>query len=325
MNDSTATAMDIPTYDDVIVAHERIKPYIHKTPILTSRFLDELTGAKIFFKCENLQKAAAFKVRGACNAVFGLSDEKTKIGVATHSSGNHALSLSYAAGQRGIPVTVVMPKTAPQAKKDAVIGYGGTIIECEPSTSSREAVFNDVVAASGADFVHPYNDPRVIAGQATCSKELVAQVNDLDSVVAPIGGGGMISGTCLTLSTIAPKVKIYAAEPLNADDAARSFKAGYIIADDAPNTVADGLKVPLKNLTWHFVRNHVTDILTATEDEIVAAMKLIWLRMKIVVEPSSAVALAIILKNPDVFKGQRIGVILTGGNVDLDKLPWMKQ
>ena len=325
MNDSTATAMDIPTYDDVIVAHERIKPYIHKTPILTSRFLDELTGAKIFFKCENLQKAAAFKVRGACNAVFGLNDEKAKIGVATHSSGNHALSLSYAAGQRGIPVTVVMPKTAPQAKKDAVIGYGGTIIECEPSTSSREAVFNDVVAASGADFVHPYNDPRVIAGQATCSKELVAQVNDLDSVVAPIGGGGMISGTCLTLSTIAPKVKIYAAEPLNADDAARSFKAGYIIADDAPNTVADGLKVPLKNLTWHFVRNHVTDILTATEDEIVAAMKLIWLRMKIVVEPSSAVALAIILKNPDVFKGQRIGVILTGGNVDLDKLPWMKQ
>lgn len=325
MNDSTATAMDIPTYDDVIVAHERIKPYIHKTPILTSRFLDELTGAKIFFKCENLQKAAAFKVRGACNAVFGLSDEKAKIGVATHSSGNHALSLSYAAGQRGIPVTVVMPKTAPQAKKDAVIGYGGTIIECEPSTSSREAVFNDVVAASGADFVHPYNDPRVIAGQATCSKELVAQVNDLDSVVAPIGGGGMISGTCLALSTIAPKVKIYAAEPLNADDAARSFKAGHIIADDAPNTVADGLKVPLKNLTWHFVRNHVTDILTATEDEIVAAMKLIWLRMKIVVEPSSAVALAIILKNPDVFKGQRIGVILTGGNVDLDKLPWMKQ
>jgi len=325
MNNPTSEIMYIPTYDDVLEAHERIKPYIHETPILTSRFINNLTGTELFFKCENLQKAAAFKVRGACNAVFGLSDDKAKIGVATHSSGNHALSLSYAAGQRGIPATVVMPSTAPQAKKDAVIGYGGVIVECEPSTTSREAVFADVVAESGADFVHPYNDPRVIAGQATCSKELVNQVNDLDAVVAPIGGGGMISGTCLTLSSIAPNIKIYAAEPLNADDAARSFKAGHIIADDAPNTVADGLKVPLKDLTWHFVKNHVTDILTATEDEIVAAMKLIWLRMKIIVEPSSAVTLAIILKNPDVFKGKRIGVILTGGNVDLDKLPWMNK
>lgn len=317
--------MYIPSYDDVLVAHERIKPYIHETPVLTSCFLNELTGAQLFFKCENLQKAAVFKVRGACNAVFGLSDEKAAIGVATHSSGNHALSLSYAAGRRGIPVTVVMPKTAPQAKKDAVIGYGGIIVECEPSTSSREAVFADVVAGTGADFVHPYNDPRVIAGQATCSKELFSQVKNLDTVVAPIGGGGMISGTCLTLSNIAPHIKIYAAEPLNADDAARSFKAGYIIADDAPNTVADGLKVPLKDLTWHFVQHYVTDILTATEDEIIAAMKLIWARMKIVVEPSSAVTLAIILKNPQVFRGKRIGVILTGGNVDLDKLPWMKK
>lgn len=317
--------MRIPSYDDVLIAHERIKPYIHETPVLTSRFLNDLTGAELFFKCENLQKAAAFKVRGACNAVFGLSDKEAKLGVATHSSGNHALSLSYAAGQRGIPVTVVMPKTAPQAKKDAVIGYGGSIVECEPSTSSREAVFAEVVAKSGADFVHPYNDPRVIAGQATCSKELLGQVENLDAVVAPIGGGGMISGTCLTLSTLAPNIKIYAAEPLNADDAARSFKAGYIIADDAPNTVADGLKVPLKDLTWHFVSNFVSDIFTATEAEIVAAMKLTWLRMKIVIEPSSAVALAVILKNPDVFKGQRIGIIFTGGNVDLDKLPWMNK
>lgn len=317
--------MIIPNYEDVQIAHERIKPYIHKTPVLTSRFLNELTGASLFFKCENLQKAAAFKVRGACNAVFGLTDEEAAVGVATHSSGNHALSLSYAAGQRGIPVTVVMPRTAPQAKKDAVIGYGGVIVECEPSTSSREAVFADVVAHTGADFVHPYNDPRVIAGQATCSKELVDQVDNLDIVVAPIGGGGMISGTCLTLSNIAPNIKIYAAEPVNADDAARSFKAGHIIADDAPNTVADGLKVPLKDLTWHFVKNHVTDILTASEEEIVAAMKLIWLRMKIIVEPSSAVALAIILKNPTIFKDKRIGVILTGGNVDLDKLPWMNK
>lgn len=317
--------MYIPTYDDVLEAHERIKPYIHKTPVLTSRFLNELTGAELFFKCENLQKAGAFKVRGACNAVFGLSEEKVKMGVATHSSGNHALCLSYAAGRRGIPVTVVMPHTAPQAKKDAVIGYGGKIVECEPSTTSREAVFAEVIAKSAADFVHPYNDPRVIAGQATCSKELASQVKDLDVVVAPIGGGGMISGTCLTLSTIAPNIKIYAAEPLNADDAARSFKAGHIIADDAPDTIADGLKVPLKDLTWHFVQNHVTDILTATEQEIIDAMKLIWIHMKIVVEASCAVTLAIILKNPDVFKGKRVGVIITGGNVDLDKLPWLNK
>lgn len=323
MSSSNEHKMTIPTYDDVLAAHERIKPYIHETPILTSRFLNELSGAELFFKCENFQKAGAFKVRGACNAVFGLDDETAAIGVATHSSGNHALSLSYAAGQRGIPVTVVMPHTAPQAKKDAVIGYGGTIVECEPSTTSREAVFAEVVAKSGADFIHPYNDPRVIAGQATCSKELLSQVPNLDAVIAPIGGGGMISGTCLTVSNIAPDVKIYAAEPLNADDAARSFRAGYIIADDAPQTIADGLKVPLKDLTWHFVSNHVTDIFTATEDEIIEAMKLTWKRMKIVIEPSCAVPLAVILKNPEVFKGMRVGVIITGGNVDLDTLPWL--
>ena len=290
---------------------------------MTSQFLDAKTGAELFFKCENFQKAGAFKVRGASNAVFGLDDAIAEKGVATHSSGNHALSLSYAAGRRGIPCTVVMPKTAPQAKKDAVIGYGGTIVECEPSTTSREAVFAEVVAKTGADFVHPYNDPRVIAGQATCSLELIDQVKDLDCVVAPIGGGGMISGTCLTLSHLAPSIEIYAAEPEQADDAYRSFKAGHIIADDAPVTVADGLKVPLKDLTWHFVSNHVTDILTASEQEIIDAMKLTWQRMKMVIEPSCAVPLAVILKNPDLFCGKKVGVIITGGNVDLDKLPWI--
>ncbi|MCC1481960.1 beta-hydroxyaspartate dehydratase BhcB [Roseibaca sp. Y0-43] len=313
----------LPTFDDVIAAHERIKPYIHRTPILTSEFMNKLTGAELFFKCENFQKAGAFKVRGASNAVFGLSDEEAKRGVATHSSGNHALSLSYAAGRRGIPCNVVMPRTAPQAKKDAVIGYGGTITECEPSTTSREAVFAEVQERTGADFVHPYNDPRVIAGQATCSRELMEQVEGLDAVIAPIGGGGMVSGCCLTLSNIAPHVEIYAAEPEQADDAYRSFKAGHIIADDAPNTIADGLKVPLKENTWHFVSHHVTDILTATEQEIIDAMRLTWARMKIVMEPSCAVPLATILKNPEVFRGKRVGVIITGGNVDLDKLPWM--
>ena len=316
--------LTVPTFDDVLAAHERIAPYIHRTPVLTSSYLNDLTGAELFFKCENFQKAGAFKVRGACNAVFGLSDEMAAKGVATHSSGNHALSLSYAAGQRGIPCHVVMPRTAPQAKKDAVRGYGGQITECEPSTSSREAVFAEVEARTGAEFVHPYNDPRVIAGQGTCSRELLEQVDGLEAVVAPIGGGGMISGTCLTLSTIAPGVEVFAAEPLNADDAARSFRAGHIIADDAPETVADGLKVPLKDLTWHFVSGHVKDVLTATEDQIVDAMKLIWKRMKIVMEPSSAVPLACILANRERFRGRRIGVIVTGGNVDLDRLPWMK-
>lgn len=314
--------MYIPTLADMTAAEERIRPYIHRTPVLTSSFINSLAGAELFFKCENFQKAGAFKARGASNAVFGLSDEQAATGVATHSSGNHGTCLSYAAGRRGIPCTVVMPRTAPQAKKDAVRGYGGKVVECEPSTSSREAVFAEVVAETGAEFVHPYNDPRVIAGQATCSKELIEQVDGLDVVIAPIGGGGMVSGTCLTLSNLAPRIKIYAAEPEQADDAYRSFKAGHIIADDAPNTVADGLKVPLKELTWHFVRNHVTDILTASEEDIVDAMKLIWKRMKIVMEPSSAVPLATILKNTHVFAGKRVGIIITGGNVDLDKLPW---
>lgn len=317
--------MYIPTFDDVLAAHRRIEPHIHRTPVLTSRMLNELAGAELFFKCENLQRAGAFKARGASNAVFSLSDAQAARGVATHSSGNHGTCLSFAAGRRGIPCTVVMPRTAPQAKKDAVRGYGGRVVECEPSTSSREAVFAEVVKESGAEFVHPYNDHRVIAGQATCSRELIEQVEGLTAVIAPIGGGGMVSGTCLTLSNLAPGIAIYAAEPEQADDAYRSFKAGHIIADDAPETIADGLKVPLKELTWHFVRNHVTDILTASEQEIVDAMKLIWKRLKIVTEPSSVVPLATILKNKHIFAGQRVGIIITGGNVDLDKLPWQRR
>ncbi len=316
--------MYIPTFADMLVAHERIKPHIARTPIRRSAYLDDLTGAELFFKCENFQEAGAFKVRGASNAVFGLTEEQAKKGVATHSSGNHALSLSYAAGRRGIPCNVVMPHTAPQAKKDAVRRYGGTITECEPSTTSREETFAKVQAATGAEFVHPYNDPRVIAGQGTCSKEMLEQTGGVDLVVAPIGGGGMISGTCLTLSNMAPETKVIAAEPEQADDAYRSFKAGHIIADDAPETVADGLKVPLKELTWHFVSTHVSDIFTASEQEIIDAMKITWKYLRVVMEPSSAVPLATILKNPDTFKGKRVGIIITGGNVDLDALPWIK-
>ncbi|MGH1484832.1 MAG: beta-hydroxyaspartate dehydratase BhcB [Cellvibrionaceae bacterium] len=313
----------IPTFDDVKAAHQRIKPYIHRTPVLTSTYFNKLIGAELFFKCENFQKAGAFKVRGASNAVFGLSEAQAEKGVATHSSGNHALSLSYAAGRRGIKATVVMPRTAPEAKKQAVRGYGGEVIECEPSTAAREAALEALVAKTGADFVHPYNDHRVIAGQATCSLELMDEVGPLDALVAPIGGGGMISGTCLTLSNISPVTKIYAAEPKNADDAYRSFKAGHIIEDDAPQTIADGLKVSLRPRTWHFVSNYVNDILLASEEEIVDAMYLTWQRMKIIIEPSCAVPLATIIKNKSLFKGKRVGVVLTGGNVDLKKLPWI--
>ncbi len=315
--------MYIPTYDDMLDAHKRIEPHICRTPIRTSDYLNELIGAELFFKCENFQEPGAFKVRGATNAVFGLSDELAAKGVATHSSGNHASCLSYAAMRRGIPCNVVMPRTAPQAKKETVRRYGGQITECEPSTSSREETFAMVQAETGGDFVHPYNDHRVIAGQGTCAKEFVEQTDGLDAVVAPIGGGGMISGTCLTLSTLAPETQVIAAEPEQADDAFRSFKAGHIIADDAPKSIADGLLVPLKERTWHFVSSHVSEIYTASDQEIVDAMKLAWKHLRIVMEPSSAVPLATVLKNPDAFKAKRVGLIVTGGNVDLDKLPWM--
>jgi threonine dehydratase len=314
--------MYIPTYDDMLAAHARIAPHIRRTPVRTSDYLNELTGAQLFFKCENFQEPGAFKVRGASNAVFGLTEEQAKKGVATHSSGNHASCLSYAAMRRGIPCNVVMPRTAPQAKKDTVRRYGGVITECEPSTTSREATFAQVQAATGGDFVHPYNDPRVIAGQATCAREFMEQTDGLDMVVAPIGGGGMISGTCLTLATLAPETRVIAAEPEQADDAYRSFKAGYIIADDAPKTIADGLLVPLKDLTWHFVSNHVSEIYTASEQEIIDAMKLSWKHLRMVIEASCAVPLATIIKNADAFRGKRVGVIITGGNVDLDLLPW---
>jgi threonine dehydratase len=315
--------MQIPTYDDALAAHERIHAYVHRTPILTSRFMDELTGAHLFFKCENFQKAGAFKARGASNAVFGLDDEKARLGVATHSSGNHGQALAYAAQRRGVPATIVMPRTAPEAKKAAVRNYGGKIVECAPSTSARETTLAEIVAQSGAEVVHPYNDARVIAGQATCSKEIIEDVGELDAIVPPIGGGGMTSGCCLTIAAISPKTKIYPAEPKQADDAYRSLKAGHIIADDAPQTIADGLKVPLKELTWRFVSTRVEDILLASEDEIVEAMRLIWQRMKIVVEPSSAVPLAAVVKHKALFKGKRVGLIVSGGNVDLEKLPWM--
>ena len=313
--------MDIPTFDDVLAAQQRIAAYIHHTPVMTSSYLDGLCGAELFFKCENLQKVGAFKARGACNAVFGLDDATAARGVATHSSGNHAGALSYAAARRGIDATVVMPYTAPEAKKAAVRGYGGRILECEPTQAAREALLAQVIEDTGADLVHPYDDARVIAGQGTCALELQRQIGEFDCLVVPVGGGGLVSGSCLALAGVAPQTRIIAAEPEAADDARRSFLAGEIQLRDGQKSVADGLNTNLKPSTWHFISRHVEDILLASEQEILDAMYLTWQRMKIIIEPSSAVPLAVILKNRERFRGQRVGVIITGGNVDLHSCP----
>jgi len=316
-------AASLPGIDDVQQARERIRAYVHHTSVITSGQLDTISGARLFFKCENFQKVGAFKVRGACNAVFSLNKRTATNGVTTHSSGNHGLALSYAAKCRGINCTVVMPSTAPDVKKAAVTQYNGSIVECAPSTAAREAAADLVISHTGAELVHPYNDLRVIAGQATCAVELLEDVNDLDAIVAPIGGGGLISGTCIARNALAPNTAVYAAEPEQADDAYRSFKSGKLVTEDAPNTIADGLKMPLRDKTWYFVSNYVNDIFIVSEQDIMNAMMLIWQRLKVVVEASCAVPLAVILKNPEKFKGQRVGVILTGGNVDLHKLPWL--
>lgn len=312
----------LPTFEEVQSAHVRIRPHIHRTPVFTSEYFNSLSGAQLFFKCENLQKTGSFKARGAANAVFALSDEHAARGVATHSSGNHGQALCYAARRRGISATVVMPRTAPEAKKAAVRAYGGTIVECAPSVSAREAVLAEILARTGANLVHPFNDARVIAGQGTCALELIEDCGPLDAVIAPISGGGLISGTCLTFGALAPHGSVYGVEPANADDAKRSLEAGHIINMDAPDTIADGLKASLKELTWHFISRQVTEIITVTEKEIIEAMRNIWERMKMIIEPSSAVAVAAVIKNRDVFAGARVGVILSGGNVDLDRLPW---
>ena len=313
--------MRLPDFDDVTAAAARIAPHVHRTPVLTSAHLDSPGGVALFFKCENLQKVGAFKARGACNAVFGLDDRTAARGVATHSSGNHGAALAYAASRRGLPATIVIPRNAPATKLAAVRGYGGEIVECEPTQAAREARLAEIVAAGGAEIVHPYNDARVIAGQATCALELLDEVPDLDAIVTPVGGGGLISGTCLSAAGRAPGARVIGAEPAGADDAWRSREAGRMLPASNPQTVADGLRSSLGELTWHFVSRQVDDILLATEDEILAAMYLTWQRMKIIIEPSSAVALAVLLKHRERFAGQRVGVIVTGGNVDLKNCP----
>ena len=314
--------MTRPTVADLTTARERIAAHVHSTPVLTCRTLDAATGARLFFKCENFQKAGAFKARGATNAVFSLSDEQAARGVATHSSGNHGQALARAAAARGIRATVVMPETAPKPKIDAVRGYGADVIFCAPTNAARQTTLDAFVADTGAEFIAPYDDVRVIAGQASCAAELIEDVPDLDAVIAPVGGGGLISGTALTIAAHAPQIAVHGGEPAAADDAARSLESGQRCGNDAPDTIADGLKASLGEITWPIVRAHVTAITRVDEDAIIHAMRLIWQRMKIIVEPSCAVALAAVLAAPQHFESRRVGVILTGGNVDLDRLPW---
>lgn len=309
---------------DIRQAHERIRPHIHRTPVMRSALLDRECGAMIFFKCENFQKAGAFKSRGACNAIFSLDEIEAARGVATHSSGNHAAALSRAASLRAIPAHIVMPTNSPLAKQRAVQGYGGRIIFCEPTLAAREETCARVIAETGATLVHPYNDLRVMAGQGTATVELLADHPELDLVLAPVGGGGLLSGTAVAAKGINPRIRVFGVEPAQADDAAQSFKAGRLIATK-PNTVADGLRTALGELNFPLIRANVDDIVTVSEEGIVAAMRRVWEVLKIVIEPSAAVPLAALMERRVNVAGKRVGIILSGGNVDLDALPWMKK
>jgi threonine dehydratase len=318
--------MDFKTPDsnDIIASAQRIAPYIHQTPVLSSRLINEYLDAEVFFKCENFQRAGAFKMRGATNAILLLNKEEIKYGVATHSSGNHAAALSLAARNIGVKAYIVMPSDSSQVKVDAVRQYGGTITFCEPNVQAREEMLKKVVSESSATEIHPYNNVRIIAGQATAAKELIVQTERLDVIMAPVGGGGLLSGTALSATYFSPGTIVIAAEPKNADDAWRSFKAGSIQPVSPLHTIADGLRTSLGSITFPIIRDHVKEIITVDESSIIDAMRLIWMRMKIIVEPSSAVPLAALFKQKSRFKGQKIGIILSGGNVDLDHLPWIK-
>jgi threonine dehydratase len=312
----------IPDFTDIVKAHARIFPLVHRTPVMTSKSINQITGSNLFFKCENLQKVGAFKFRGACNAVFSLFEEEARKGVATHSSGNHAAALALAARMRGIPAYIVMPRTAPEIKKKAVAGYGGIITFCEPTLQARESTLVQVIAETGATEVHPYDNFFVIAGQGTAAKELIEDAGDFDIIMAPVGGGGLLSGTSLSVKKLNPGCKVIAAEPLGADDACRSFHAGVIYPSENPKTIADGLLTSLSQRTFTIIRENVDDIVTVTEEKIVEAMRLIWERMKIIIEPSSAVPLAAILEDKLNVSGKKVGIILSGGNLDLGKLPF---
>lgn len=302
--------------------HIRIKPYIHRTPVLTSRLLNDLSGAELYFKCENFQKMGAYKMRGATNAILLLSDKERANGVVTHSSGNFAQALSLAAQSLNVKAYIVMPSNAPEVKKVAVSQYGGNIIECAPTIESRSSAANKIASEKGATFIHPSNDMNVIIGQGTAAMELLEDFSGLDYIFAPIGGGGLIAGTALAADYFGDICKVVGGEPYEADDAYRSFHSGEIESNRTTNTIADGLKTVLGDKTFPIIKKYVHDIIRVTEDEIVIAMRLIWERLKIIVEPSSAVALAALIREKDSYHGQRIGIIISGGNVDLNNLPF---
>jgi threonine dehydratase len=304
-------------------AHERIRAHVHRTPVLTSLRLDEASGAHLFFKCENFQKIGAFKARGATNAVFALDDAKAKRGVATHSSGNHGTALARAAKLRGIPAHIVMPSNSAKVKVRAVESYGAQIVFCEPTQAAREAACADVITKTGATLIHSFENEDVMAGQGTAAVELLEEVSDVDLVLCPIGGGGLLCGTAVAAKSMRPKIKVIAAEPANADDAAQSFHAGRLLQTGKKFTIADGLRTNVGAPNFPIIQRYVDDIVTVSEEAIVAAMRTIWETMKIVIEPSAAVPYAAVVERKIDIGGRRVGIILTGGNVDLDALPWM--
>jgi threonine dehydratase len=323
-----------PSWETIQEAHARIAPRIHRTPVLGSASLDALTGARLYFKCDNFQKTGSFKIRGATNAIFSLSDEEAAHGIVTPSSGNHGAAVARAAGWRGVPAWIVMPRNAPSVKARAIEAYGGRITFCEPKMSSRTEVASRVQAETGAYLIHPYDDDRIIAGQATAAKELLEEVSDLDAVFAPVSGGGLLSGTCLGARGVRPDVRIFGCEPERADDAYRSLTTGTLQSLESSDTIADGLRASLAPRTFAILRRHVQGILLVSEEEIISAARLVWDRMKIIIEPSSAVAVAPLVKPGAVAAlnlpkrpdggAPKLGVILSGGNVDLSSLPWIR-
>lgn len=312
----------IPSLSDIKDVHERIKPFIHQTPVLSSASINELAGCEIFFKCENFQKIGAFKARGGMNAVLSLSKAEQEKGITTHSSGNHAQAIALAAKTVGTKAYIVMPSNAPIIKKNGVKALDGEIIECEPTLEARESTVQQVIDRTGATFVHPFNNYDVIAGQATATVELIAEIPNLEVIMAPVGGGGLLSGTALATHYLLPNAEVIAGEPEGAADAILSFKSGKIEKAPYIKTIADGLMTTLGDKTLEIIRMYVKDIITVSDEEIIAAMRLIWERLKIVIEPSCAVPFAALLKQKERFSGKKVGIILTGGNVDLGKLPF---
>lgn len=313
------------SHTNVLESYEKIKNYVKKTPVLTSSSLNQITNCQLYFKCENFQKVGAFKFRGALNAVLSLPKESLINGVATHSSGNHAQALSLSAKLNDTKAYIVMPKNSARPKIEAVKYYGAEIIFCEPTLASRESTLEEIVKLTNAVFIHPYNNLNVIAGQGTCALEFLQEVENLDYLLTPLGGGGLLSGTLLITSHLSPKTKVIGVEPAGADDAYRSLEAGYIIPSINPNTIADGLLTSLGTNTFEIIKKYVYKILRVTEEGIIKAMRLIWERMKIIVEPSSAVTLSAVMEYNEMFQGKKVGIILSGGNVDLDKLPWLAE